>query len=81
MGVKEDVLRIICKILNVEEEELKLNETLYDSLGVDSTEMVELRVAINKVLGISLAQNEITNHHSLSQIMEIVEQRGGYGDN
>ncbi|MBU0694850.1 MAG: acyl carrier protein [Candidatus Omnitrophica bacterium] len=75
MGIKEDVLGIICKTLDVKEEEVAPDKTLYDSLGVDSTEMVELRVAINKSLEINLEGNEITNRHSPNQIIEIVAQK------
>jgi acyl carrier protein len=75
MGVRETVLGIICRVLDVKEEELKWDATLYDSLGVDSTEMVELRVAINKRLGVSLQQSDITNHNTPNQIVEIVEKK------
>jgi len=75
VGLKEDVLEIVCSVLDAKAEEVKLDETLYDALGVDSTEMVELRIAVNKALGIELAQGEITNKQTPNQIVEVIEKK------
>jgi acyl carrier protein len=75
MGTKEEVVPLICEVFDVKEDEVNMDVSLYDSLGVDSTEMVELRVAINKKLGVNLAQGEISNRHTPNQIIEIVEKK------
>ncbi|UCC95077.1 MAG: acyl carrier protein [Candidatus Omnitrophota bacterium] len=75
MEIKENIIGLICKVLDVQAQEVKLDETLYDTLGVDSTEMVELRVAINKNLGINLEQSEVTNRQTPNQIIEVVEKK------
>ena len=79
MDVRKEVLRVIGEVLDVREEELKLDEKLYDSLGVDSTEMVELSIAIGKSLGVKLEQKAITNTCTPNQIVEKMEKiKGGF---
>ncbi len=75
MALREEVIDLICKTLDVGREEIKDDQTLYNSIGVDSTEMVELRVAINKSFGVNLEQGDITNKQSPNQIIEIVESK------
>lgn len=75
MGFKEDVVEVICKVLDVDAKEVVMNKTLYESLGVDSTEMVELSVALNKKLGVKLEQREITNKNTISEIVNIIKNK------
>ena len=75
MGLKEEVLGLISKTLDVGEDELKDDQTLYDSIGVDSTEMVELVVAINKHFGVKVETNEITKSSTPGQIVEVIENK------
>jgi len=75
MGLKEEILDLISQTLDVDKDELKEDKSLYDSIGVDSTEMVELRVVIKKKLGVELEQGEVTNKHTPNQIVEIVQKK------
>ncbi|UCD15632.1 MAG: acyl carrier protein [Candidatus Omnitrophota bacterium] len=75
MGVREDVLGVICNVLDVGEDQVKMEQNLYDCLGVDSTEMVELSVSLAKKFGIKLEQREITNKHTPFQISDIIEKK------
>ncbi len=75
MNLKEEVLNLISKTLDVDKEELIENQALYDSIGVDSTEMVELVVAINKYFGIKVGANEITKSSTPLQIIEVIENK------
>ncbi|MBU1121287.1 MAG: acyl carrier protein [Candidatus Omnitrophota bacterium] len=75
MGVKEDVIGVICEVLDVAENEVKDEQTLYDSLGVDSTEMVELSVSLSKKFGVKLQYKEITNKSTVSEIADVVEKK------
>ena len=75
MSLKEEIINLIAETLDVDKDELKEDKSLYDSIGVDSTEMVELRVVIKKKLGVELEQGEITNKHTPNQIVEIVEKK------
>ncbi|MCM8787176.1 MAG: acyl carrier protein [Candidatus Omnitrophica bacterium] len=75
MRIKEDVISTIAQVLDVEKEKLEVDKSLYDSVGVDSTEMVEIRIALKKKLGVELLDREITNRQPLNQIIEIIEKK------
>jgi len=75
VGLKEEVIGIISKTLDIEEAEIKEDQKLYDSIGVDSTEMVELVVAFNKNLGIRIETNEITKFSTINEIVDLIERK------
>jgi len=73
--VKEEVLNLICDTLDIKKEELKDGQKLYDSIGVDSTEMVELVITLNKHFGIKIETNEITKFSTPEEIVAAVESK------
>lgn len=75
MELKEEVLDLICKTLDVKKEELKEGEKLYDSIGVDSTEMVEVVASLNKHFGIKIETNEITKFSTPREIVKKIEEK------
>jgi acyl carrier protein len=75
MGLKEEVLSAIAKTLDVGEDELIEDKTLYDSIGVDSTEMVELTVALGKQFAVKIETNEIGKSSTPLEIVTIIEQK------
>lgn len=75
MGLKEEVAELISKTLDIEKSEIKDSQQLYDSVGVDSTEMVELVVTFNKHFGIKLETNEITKFSTLNEIVGVIEKK------
>ena len=75
MSVKEEILDLISNTLDVGKEELKEDQKLYDSIGVDSTETVELVVALNKQFGIKLETNEVTKFSTINEIVQAVEKK------
>lgn len=75
MGVKEEVKEVIGKVLDIGQDEVNDEQPLYDSLGVDSTEMVELSVSLGKKFGINLGQREITNKNTVSEIVNIIQNK------
>ncbi len=76
MALEDKVKDVFVKVLNVKPEEIKPDLKLYDNLGVDSTEMVEVCVALKKTLGVSLADNEIKKTHSFNEIITILKNKG-----
>ncbi len=72
MGLNEEVLDLIASTLEVKKEELKEGQKLYDSIGVDSTEMVELVVSLNKHFGVKIETNEITKFSTPQDITGVV---------
>ena len=75
MGLKEEVSEVISKTLDIEEAEIGEDQKLYDSIGVDSTEMVELVVTFNKHFGVKLETNEITKFSTLNEIVGVIEKK------
>jgi acyl carrier protein len=77
MGTKEKVKDVIVKLLKVRPEELKDGQSLEQSLGVDSTEMVEVCIALQKEFGVQIQEKEVAKTHSLDQIAKVIEAKKG----
>ena len=75
MAVEEKIKSIFQKVLDVKPSEIQPNAKLDESLEVDSTEMVEISVAIKKELGIPLKDNELKKTHSFNEIVAIIASR------
>lgn len=75
MDIEKDIISVICNVLDLGENEVKMDASLYDSLGVDSTEMVELSVSLGKKFGIKLEQKEITNKNTIGEIVNIISRK------
>ncbi len=75
MGLKEEVIEMMAKTLDVGKDELAEDKTLYDSIGVDSTEIVELTVALGKHFGVKIEANEITKTSTPLQVVEVIEKK------
>ncbi len=77
MAVEEDVQEVIVQTLSVKPEEIKVDEKLYDSLGVDSTEIVDLRVALEKKFSVKIDAKEITKFSTPRDIAALIEGKKG----
>lgn len=75
MGLKEDIQDLICNALDVGKDEVVLDKKLYDSIGIDSTEVVELVVSLNKKYGIRIEPNEVTKFSTPDDIASVVEKK------
>ncbi len=73
--VEEQVKSIFKKVLDISPSEIKPNEKLDASLGIDSTELVEISVGIKKELGVALADSELKKSHTFNEIVKIVESK------
>ena len=75
MSVQQQVQEVIVQTLSVKPEEIKIEQTLYDSLGVDSTEIVDLRVALEKKFALTIEAKEITKSSSPKDIVGLIENK------
>jgi acyl carrier protein len=75
MAVEAELKNVIVQTLSVKPEEIKLEQSLSDSLGMDSTELVDLRVALEKNFGIKIEAQEITKDSTVSQIASLIERK------
>ena len=75
MATKEEIKDVIVKLLKIRPEELKGDISLLDSIGVDSTEMVETVIALSKAFGISLSAKEISNFSNINDIEKVINSK------
>lgn len=76
---EQKVKSILKKVLDIAPEKIKADARLDESLGIDSTEMVEIFVAIKKEFGIPLKDNELKKTHSLNEIVAIINSKKSAG--
>ena len=66
---------IFKKVLDIKEGEIVPGAKLDESLGIDSTEMVEISVVIKKELGVTLKDNELKKTHSFNDIIAVLKTK------
>jgi len=75
METKEKIKDLLVKLLKVRPEELKDDVNLSDSIGVDSTEMVETVIALEKTFGTKLTAKEITKFCTINDIEKVIQSK------
>jgi acyl carrier protein len=75
MEIKEKVKEVMVSLLKIRPEELKDDVKLYDGIGVDSTEMVELVIALEKAFSTKLSPKEITKFSTVNDIEKIIQSK------
>lgn len=73
MEAKEKVRETLIDLLRLKPQEVKDDVRLCDGIGVDSTEMVELVIALEKAFGKKLSPKEITKFCTVNDIARIVQ--------
>lgn len=77
MDTKSKVKSVIVHLLKVRPDELKDGQSLEQCLGVDSTEMVEVCIALQKEFGVKLEEKEVAKQHSVDQIAGVIDKKKG----
>ena len=72
MDTKAKIKEVLVNLLKVKADELKDELSLQDSISVDSTEMVESVIALEKAFGIKLSPKEITKYSSINDIEKVI---------
>ncbi len=75
MDTKAKIKDVLVKLLKVKPEELKDSIALQDSIGVDSTEMVESVIALEKAFGTKLSPKEVTKFCSIDDIVKVIDSK------
>jgi len=75
MATKDKVKDVIVHLLKVKPEEVKEGQSLEQSLGVDSTEMVEVCIALQKEFGIQIAEKEVAKQHTIDEIARVIDSK------
>jgi len=73
--IESKLKSIFKKVLDIQESEIVPDAKLGESLGIDSTEMVEISVVIKKELGVSLKDGELKKTHSFNDIVAILKTK------
>jgi acyl carrier protein len=73
METKERVKNLFVKSLRVKPEELKDDVSLIDSIGVDSTEMVEMVIVLEKEFNVKLSPKDVTKFSTLNEIEKAIQ--------
>lgn len=71
--MKEKIKDVFVNLLKVRPQDLKDDAKLYDSIGVDSTEMVEAVLALEKAFATKLSPKEITKFSTINDIEKVIQ--------
>ncbi len=75
MDIKQGIKEALVNLLKIKPEELKEDIQLYSGIGVDSTEMVEIVIALEKAFGTKLSPKEITKFSTINEIEKIIKPK------
>ena len=75
MEVREKIRETIINLLKLKPQELKDSEKLCDGIGADSTELVELVIALEKAFGVKLTAKEVTKFCSVDDIEITIQSK------
>jgi len=75
MEIKNQIKDVLVKLLKIRPEELKDDVKLYDGIGVDSTEMVEALIALEKAFNTKLSSNEISKFSTINDIEKVIQSK------
>lgn len=75
MEIKLKVKEVLANLLKVKIEELKDDVSLINSIGVDSTEMVESVIALEKTFSVKLSPKEITKNSTINDIANNIQSK------
>jgi len=74
-NMKEHIKGILAELLKVKPEEIKDDIALQDAIGVDSTEMVETVIALEKAFNTKLSPKEITKFSTINEIEQVIQSK------
>lgn len=73
--IEEKLKSVLKRVLDIKESEIIPGAKLDESLGIDSTEMVEISVAVKKEMGVQLKDNELKKTYSFNEIVSILQSK------
>jgi acyl carrier protein len=75
MDIKAKIKDTLVDLLKVKREELNDDINLQSSIGVDSTEMVETVIALEKAFSVKLSPKEITKFSTINDIEKNIQSK------
>jgi acyl carrier protein len=74
METVEVVKTTLNKLLGIKMEEMKPETNLSDNLGMDSTELVEVAIALEKALGVKIPKGTLNIKSTISQVASALDK-------
>lgn len=75
MLVEEALKEILIEKIEIAPDEFTPEAKLADDFGVDSTELVEIILSLEKVLGIKIPEGSIKKNFSIKEMVGIIEEK------
>jgi len=69
----DEIKEVICETLSCDEDKVTLEASLTDDLGADSLDAVELGMAIEDKLGVTIADEDLPNIKTVQDLVDYVE--------
>lgn len=76
MSLEGKVKDVFKQVLDIKPEEIKENEKLDVALGIDSTEMVEITVALKKAFNLDIPNNGFKKTQTFNELVEFIKSKG-----
>ena len=70
----EEVKAIIVDTLNCEEDKVTLEANIFDDLGADSLDTMEINLALEEKLGKTISDEQMAEIKTVGDIVKILEQ-------
>ena len=69
----DEIKAVIAETLSVDEDKITLEASLTDDLGADSLDAVELGMAIEDAVGVTIADEDLPNIKTVQDLVDYVE--------
>jgi len=74
MLIEEKLKEILVDKIEISPDEFTSEAKLADDFGVDSTELVEIMLSLEKALGIKIPEGLIRKDFSIGEVVDIVQE-------
>jgi acyl carrier protein len=73
--IEKNVNTFLIEDLEIEEDKINPNARLKEDLGIDSLDLVDIVVIVEKHFGFKIKPEEMNDVHSLSQFYDYIESK------
>jgi len=74
--LKEKVIDIICKQLNVDKSKITLETSFINDLNADSLDLVELVMALEDVFGVNIPDEDAEKIQTVGDALNYIKEKG-----
>lgn len=71
----EKVKEIIMDTINCDEEKITIEANLYDDLGIDSLDAMELSMALEEAYELTIEEDELKNFVTVKNIVDYIDSK------